>query len=266
MKIYLSFFLVGFAKCEYNFEIIKRVNLYLTTIVIGEKAPRTKGMKGGIFGKGYSNYMTRVEDINAKFSTVTEPSPSISLWDMDVSMIAYAYSSNLTKKVDKKRTYPPPNKKQKKDKALDEAEMMYYASPIVPNLAFDGLSSKDSNNMSADPVGAVGHKYYIQAVNDMWAIYDKNTGNLEIGPRSFASLFRNGFSANECADWGAGNPNVVYDAESKVYLMEQFTTGCWTDEGMEYNGVAQCYNCIAMIDEDSLNVQRFALPYPILNC
>jgi len=241
--------------------------------------PRGKGTKGGIFGKGYSNYVindVKVKDIDAVFfnetvdvSTITA---AISVWDMEILS-----DRRIEKKDNKEKVFLPPKMKKVKDKALDDGEMLYYASPIVPSLTFEGLSNIDNTDVNGhssasspgDPIGAVGHKYYVQAVNDLWGIYDKQTGNIEVGPRSLASLFGDGFPVEECVYWGFGDPSVVYDADAKVFLLAQLTSGCWVDDDDDdddyHYGVAQCYNCVAVLDEESLTVQRFALPYPTLN-
>lgn len=96
-----------------------------------------------------------------------------------------------------------------------------------PLLTFEGLSNLDNFNIFGgrvnppDPNGDVGPNHYVEMVNLVFAVYDKQ-GNLLLGPVDTGSLWA-GFSIEDCTD-PSGDPIVLYDQTEDRWLLSQFTT------------------------------------------
>jgi hypothetical protein len=71
-----------------------------------------------------------------------------------------------------------------------------------------------------DTVGAVGPNHYIQAVNNVFSIYDR-LGNLLAGPSAINSLWT-GFGG-PCESLNSGDPIVMYDHLADRWIISQFT-------------------------------------------
>jgi hypothetical protein len=98
---------------------------------------------------------------------------------------------------------------------------------------FEGQSAQDNVNVFGfafvppDTNGAVGATQFVQMVNVTIAVYDKNTGALELGPAAIHSIW-NGFGGMcelgggtaDTAD--GGDPVVLYDKISGRWLVSQF--------------------------------------------
>ena len=108
----------------------------------------------------------------------------------------------------------------------------------APQANFEGLSNQDNFNLLGgrvnppDPVGDVGPHHYVEMINLVWAVYDKQ-GNRLLGPATLGSIW-NGFPVTHCAN-NAGDPIVVYDQFADRWLLSQFTSA-----GPQY------WNCIAI--------------------
>ena len=108
----------------------------------------------------------------------------------------------------------------------------------TPLLTFEGLSNQDNFNLFGfrvnppDPVGDVGPNHYVEMVNLVFAVYDKQ-GNRLLGPVDTGTLWQ-GFSVPDCTD-PSGDPIVLYDKLEDRWLLSQFTT-----RGPIY------YNCVAI--------------------
>ncbi len=115
-------------------------------------------------------------------------------------------------------------------------------SPAVtipsPLANFEGLSNQDNFNIFGfrvnppDPNGEVGPNNYVEIINLVFAVYDKN-GNKLVGPVDTGSLWA-GFAIPDCTD-PSGDPVVLYDQLEDRWLLSQFTT-----RGPIY------YNCVAV--------------------
>ena len=115
-------------------------------------------------------------------------------------------------------------------------------SPAVaipsPLANFEGLSNQDNFNIFGfrvnppDPNGEVGPNHYVEMINLVFAVYDKN-GNKLVGPVDTGSLWA-GFAIPDCTD-PSGDPVVLYDQLEDRWLLSQFTT-----RGPIY------YNCVAV--------------------
>ncbi len=114
------------------------------------------------------------------------------------------------------------------------------AAPAIPAplLTFEGVSNEDNFNLFGfrvappDPVGDVGPNHYVEMINLVFAVYDKQ-GNKLLGPVDTGSLWQ-GFSIPDCTD-PSGDPVVLYDQLEDRWLLSQFTT-----RGPIY------YNCVAI--------------------
>jgi hypothetical protein len=108
----------------------------------------------------------------------------------------------------------------------------------APLLTFEGVSNEDNFNLFGfrvappDPVGDVGPNHYVEMINLVFAVYDKQ-GNKLLGPVDTGTLWQN-FSIPDCTD-PSGDPVVLYDQLEDRWLLSQFTT-----RGPIY------YNCVAI--------------------
>src|SRR5438128_6900000 len=79
---------------------------------------------------------------------------------------------------------------------------------------FEGLSNQDNFNIFGfrvnppDPNGDVGPNHYVEMINLVFAVYDKN-GNKLVGPVDTGSLWA-GFAIPDCTD-PSGDPVALYD-------------------------------------------------------
>jgi hypothetical protein len=100
------------------------------------------------------------------------------------------------------------------------------------------LSNQDNFNIFGfrvnppDPNGDVGPNHYVEMINLVFAVYNKQ-GNLLLGPVDTGSLWQ-GFAVPDCTD-PSGDPIVLYDQLEDRWLLTQFTT-----RGPIY------YNCVAI--------------------
>jgi hypothetical protein len=111
----------------------------------------------------------------------------------------------------------------------------HIPSPLVN---FEGLSNHDNFNILGfrvnppDPNGTVGPNHYLEEINLVYAIYDKQ-GNKLAGPFDLGSLWQN-FPIADCAG-ESGDPIALYDRFSDRWIMSQFTSA-----GPNY------WNCVAV--------------------
>jgi hypothetical protein len=117
--------------------------------------------------------------------------------------------------------------------------MAPLAAPISgPISNFEGLSNQDNFNLFGgrvnppDPVGDVGPNHYVEMINLVFAVYDKQ-GNLLTGPTKLGDLWAD-FPVADCSA-NSGDPIVVYDQLVDRWILSQFTAA-----GPEY------WNCVAV--------------------
>ena len=97
----------------------------------------------------------------------------------------------------------------------------------APLANFEGLSNQDNLNTFGfrvnppDPMGDVGPNHYVEMINLVLGIYDKQ-GNKLLGPVDIGQLWA-GFAVNDCTD-PSGDPVVLYDQFVDRWLLSQFTT------------------------------------------
>lgn len=109
---------------------------------------------------------------------------------------------------------------------VDAAPAMPGAIPApTPSLSFDGLSNFD--NIAAynlvilppDMIGDVGPSHFVQAVNALLRVFDKN-GTPLTPPFPIASIFAPLGTA--CSTRNDGEPNVVYDPLADRWLISEY--------------------------------------------
>jgi hypothetical protein len=124
--------------------------------------------------------------------------------------------------------------------SADGALQLFSPAPAIPAplLTFEGLSNADNLALYGfrvappDPDGDVGPNHYVEMINLIFAVYDKQ-GNRLTGPTKLGDLWA-GFAINDCTD-PSGDPIVVYDQLEDRWLLSQFTT-----RGPEF------FNCVAI--------------------
>lgn len=154
------------------------------------------------------------------------------------------------------RRSPPTNeiKDIRPDRGANIANMGYsgdeaITSPVVtqsipsPLANFEGLSNQDNFNTFGfrvnppDPVGDVGPNHYVEMINLVFGVYDKQ-GNLLLGPVDTGTLWAD-FPVEDCTD-PSGDPIVVYDQFVDRWLLTQFTTRGLDDPALPF------YDCVAI--------------------
>src|SRR5205807_4518124 len=152
---------------------------------------------------------------------------------------ASALSSSVVREVRPERGPVVKNRGFSGDAAVQKSGSMRLGpanAATIPNLllTFDGLRNTDNPFQVAppDPVGSVGTNQYVEMVNLVFAVYDKQ-GNRLAGPTQLGNLWQ-GFAIPDCTDL-SGDPIVLYDKHADRWLLTQFTT-----RGPTY------YNCVAV--------------------
>ncbi len=97
---------------------------------------------------------------------------------------------------------------------------------LNPIRSFDGFSNQDNASavgyMVAPPdvEGDVGVNYYVEMINSVWGVFDKNTGKVALGPLP-ANVFWQGMGTL-CETNNDGDPIVLYDHQANRWLVSQF--------------------------------------------
>jgi hypothetical protein len=108
---------------------------------------------------------------------------------------------------------------------------------------FEGLSNQDNFNIFGgrvnppDPNGEVGPNNYVEMVNLVFAVYDKQ-GNKLLGPVDTGTLW-SGFAIPDCTE-PSGDPVVLYDQITDRWILSQFTTSGLDDPSKPF------WNCVAV--------------------
>jgi len=117
------------------------------------------------------------------------------------------------------------NQPSRLDPALQRSKQAGTLNPLVN---FEGLSNEDNlvqprgRVSPPDPVGAVGPNHYVELVNLVWAVYDKQ-GKRLLGPLPLFVLWQN-FAVDKCGNTSAGgDPVVLYDRRADRWILTQFT-------------------------------------------
>lgn len=89
-----------------------------------------------------------------------------------------------------------------------------YHANRAPIANFEGLAQSESGGATPpDPSGAIGPNHYVQMVNSVYRIFDRN-GNPLTSPASLGSLLGGG---------NAGDPIVMYDKHADRWFLSQFS-------------------------------------------
>ena len=109
------------------------------------------------------------------------------------------------------------------DTALQTTHLPYVSATL--GLNFDGLGNNQYGfvvtGAPPDTEGAVGATQYVQWVNTSFAVFDKTTGALLMGPTSGNALW-SGFGGG-CQNNNDGDPVVVYDQMANRWVFSQFS-------------------------------------------
>ncbi len=149
---------------------------------------------------------------------------------------------------------------------IDQADQLQAphggATSITLGTGFAGLKQGNNGGPSfwsipPDTVGDVGATEYVQAVNTVFAVYDKATGNRLFGPAPQSSLF----GSNFCGTHDHGDPIVLYDEAADRFLISQFALNLNTET---------YYECIAVSQTGTPSdglwyAYQFTYPKPFLN-
>lgn len=91
---------------------------------------------------------------------------------------------------------------------------------ITLGFNFDGMNGTQAGGViPPDTNGAVGDKQFFLITNFAFNIYDKSTGNLEVGPLFIHNIW-NGFGG-QCGTEDGGDPIVLFDHIANRWVVEQ---------------------------------------------
>ena len=125
---------------------------------------------------------------------------------------------------------------------------------IIPNKNFNGIGSGIAgfsvSGAPPDTNGAVGATQYIQAVNSAFAVFNKNTGALLLGPEDFRTLYT-GFGGL-CETQGGSDPVVLYDKLAGRWILSILVSSN-----------AQNFECFAVSTSADAtgSYNRYAIPF-----
>ena len=187
----------------------------------------------------------RTHPLTPKFSTAVAFDISPALRTLPLAKKYVADPSNLLEI----RPERGPRAQSKGYKSGDKALQTFSPALAIlaPLLTFEGLSNEDNFNIFGfrvnppDPNGEVGPNNYVEIINLVFAVYDKN-GNRLLGPIDTGSLWT-GFAVPDCTD-PSGDPVVLYDQFDDRWLISQLTTRGMNPNGT-FNGLP-FYNCVAI--------------------
>ena len=143
---------------------------------------------------------------------------------------------------------------------------LFPTATLVRN--FDGLGNGVAgftvNSAPPDTHGAVGSTQYVQIVNgSAFAVYNKSTGALVLGPTSTNSLW-SGFGG-KCQTANDGDPIVNFDAAAQRWVISQFAVSPRAAPFFECVAVSQtadatgAYNRYAFSYNDFPDFPKFAV-------
>lgn len=137
-----------------------------------------------------------------------------------------------------------------------------------PGLTFEGLGNIDNSVVSGqlptppDTNGDVGPDHYVQMVNDLFMIFDKNGAPLT-PPLQLSTLFASGGISGPCGLEDFGDPIVLYDHLADRWILTQFAFNF----GM--GPMPPFFECIAVsLTGDPLGsyfVYTYAMPMDVFN-
>ncbi len=136
-------------------------------------------------------------------------------------------------------------------------------SGVSAGLNFDGQSADDNRNLLGfafvppDTNGAVGATQFVQTVNVTYAVYNKSTGAVELGPALMNTIWA-GFGGL-CETVNGGDPVVLYDHLAGQWLISQLAFN---------SSFTEFFQCIAISTSSDATgtYNRYVFPFgSILN-
>jgi hypothetical protein len=184
----------------------------------------------------------RTQPLTPKFSTAVAFDVSPAVRDLPPAARPLVLDPNRIVEVRPERRPEGPEVQSKGysgDGAL-QAFQAFRPTPAIPAplLTFEGLSNADNLALYGfrvappDPDGDVGPNHYVEIINLVFGVYDKQ-GNRLTGPTKLGDLWA-GFAIDDCTD-PSGDPIALYDQLEDRWLLSQFTT-----RGPIF------YNCVAI--------------------
>lgn len=119
-------------------------------------------------------------------------------------------------------------KKTVQDPLAAAQQQSRMATAPAPLINFEGISGDDNQAVfgysptPSDVNGDIGVNHYVQMVNNLYQIFDKQTGDALIGPFKLSRLFAAAGVTGACATEDQGDPIVLYDALANRWLLSQF--------------------------------------------
>ena len=86
-----------------------------------------------------------------------------------------------------------------------------------PGLNLDGQGS--DGYAPPDTDGSVGSTQYVQMTNVQLAVYDKTSGNIELGPEPISTVW-SGFNG-DCSQGDGGDPVVIFDKMAQRWMVSE---------------------------------------------
>lgn len=115
-----------------------------------------------------------------------------------------------------------------RDLLLTAQQKYHLIKAPAPLINFEGINGYDNKAVfgysptPSDVNGDVGTNHYVQMVNNLYQIFDKQTGDALIEPFKLSRLFAAAGATGPCATEDQGDPIVLYDALAKRWLLSQF--------------------------------------------
>ncbi len=152
-------------------------------------------------------------------------SPELGSIKVEPSLAALAPQTGL----DKPLPRPQDEKPDPNSDYVDTVVQENYPGPSLLTVfrSFNGLSANDDQTVLGgvvtppDTDGAVGPNHYVQIVNLVFAVYDKN-GNVLGGPWPNNVLWDTANTGDACESSNDGDPIVLYDQLADRWLLSQF--------------------------------------------
>ncbi len=137
----------------------------------------------------------------------------------------------------------------------DHVEQQVFGTALAASqtLSFEGLGQGmygfTVDSAPPDTNGSVGETQYVQWINESYAVFDKTTGKLILGPVAGNSLWAG--MNNGCATNNDGDPIVVYDKAAERWVMTQFSVS-----------TKPYLQCVAVSDSSDATgtFERYAFP------
>jgi hypothetical protein len=186
----------------------------------------------------------RIQPLVPKFSTAVAFDVSPAVRDLPPAARPLTYPPDTIVEP-RERGLEGPKAHRVKPYRADGALQPFSPAPSIPapSLTFEGLSNLDNFKLYGfrvnppDPDGEVGRNHYVELINLVFAVYDKQ-GNRLTGPTKIGDLWT-GFAIPDCTD-PSGDPVVLYDQLEDRWLLSQFTTSGLSDPTKPF------WNCVAI--------------------